>query len=81
MSVKEITVNDCLNLQKKFEKACQNAEQGNFALLLMIDFMLTQTINEVVKQGKVEDQKEARAMFRSVLRVLGEDPTPYNEPD
>lgn len=72
MSVKEITVEDCLNLQKKFQKYCK--------LILVMDTIIQKTIDKIVECGKVEDQSEVRSMFRVVLKYIGEDPTTYNEP-
>lgn len=77
--MKEITVQDCVSLQEKFTRYTETAEQHQFPLLFMIDIRLRASVEAVVKTGRVENQKEARAMFRVVLRVIGEDFSEYEE--
>ena len=77
--MKEITVQDCLSLQKKFNSYTETAEQRQFVMLLMVDIKLQATIERIKEVGKVENQKEARAMFRVVLQIIGEDYSQYEE--
>ena len=77
--MKEITVQDCLSLQKKFNSYTETAEQHQFAMLLMVDIKLQATIERIKEVGKVENQKDARAMFRVVLQIIGEDYSQYEE--
>lgn len=55
------------------------AEQSQYGLLLLIDTKLKRFLNTIKSAGKVVDQAEARAMFRTVLRVIGEDCSEYEE--
>lgn len=77
--MKEITVQDCIKLKEDFDNYLATAEQHEYPLLFIIDIKLTQSLAEIKKVNKVEDQKEARAMFRSVLMVLGKDTSEYKE--
>ena len=76
---KTITVQDCLVLQDRFSKYTESAEQHQFPMLFMIDIMMQKTVDKILKQGSVQNQKDTRAMFRSVLRVIGEDYSEYEE--
>ena len=53
--MKEITVQDCLELKNKFDQYCQTAEQHEFPMLAI------------------------RAMFRVVLKLIGQDFSEYIE--
>ena len=82
--MKEITLNDCLELQKSFNKYTKTAEQYEFPLLFMTDVRLCSTISRLEAQGLrakdiLPDQAEARAMFRVVKKVIGEDFSEYEE--
>ena len=77
--VKEITVQDCLELKEKFTKYCDTAEQHQFPMLAMVNIKLDATLAHIEKVNKVENQKEARAMFRVVLKIIGEDFSEYLE--
>lgn len=76
---KEITVQDCIELKEKFDKYTETAEQHEFVILAMVDMRLTNSINIITETNKVKDQKEARAMFRTVLKVIGKDYSEYEE--
>lgn len=78
-SEKEITLEDCLQLQERFKKYCETAEQHEFGILFIVDMKLGATIQVYKRSGEVKDQKNARAMFRSVLKVIGEDFSEYME--
>lgn len=77
--MKEITVADCLELKKKFQKYCETAEQHEFALLAMVNIKMDTTIAQIQAAQKVENQTDTRAMFRVVLRLIGEDFSEYEE--
>ena len=77
--MKHITVEDCRNLKKKFEKYCETAEQHEFVMLLITQFNMDETIKQIEKDGEVKNQKDVRAMFRVVLSLIGEDKSEYEE--
>lgn len=77
--MKEITVQDCVQLREKFLKYCDTAEQYQFPMLAMINVKLDSTLDVIQKENKVTNQKEARAMFRVVLKIIGEDFSEYEE--
>ena len=77
--MKTITLDDCHELEKKFREYTKTAEQHEFILLLMIDMKLTQTLMDYESTGEVEDQNSANAMFRVVLKAIGEDYSEYME--
>lgn len=71
----EITVHDCEALYEKFTKYTETAEQHEFPRLAIVNMMLDWTKN----RGWNVPQKERRAMFRTVLTVIGEDCSMYKE--
>lgn len=75
--MKDIKLEDCLELHKKFKAYCGRAEQHEFPMLFIIDRMMESTLKKWETDGV--DQKEARAMFRLVLKRLGEDCSEYKE--
>ena len=77
--IKDVTVQDCVNLQKSFIKHCNRAEQHEFVTLAMIHVKLDKSVKKIQEEGKVSNQKEARAMFRVVLRAMGKDCSEYEE--
>lgn len=77
--MKEITVQDCVQLREKFLKYCDTAEQHQFPMLAMINVKLDSTLDVIQRENKVTNQKEARAMFRVVLKIIGEDFSEYEE--
>lgn len=77
--MKKITVADCLELQKLFEKYCDTAEQHEFIKLILIQSRMDKYISRLQRVGKIEDQKEANAMFRVVLGAIGKDFSDYKE--
>ena len=76
---KIITVEDCDKLKEMFEKYCDTAEQFEFPLLTMIYVKLNNSIEDFHNADEVTDQKEARAMFRTVLKVIHADYSEYEE--
>lgn len=79
MAYKEITVQDCDDLHAKFMKYTETAEQHEFPRLAMIHFKLNKTLAQLRASGVIKDQSEARAMFRVVLKTIGEDASAYEE--
>lgn len=77
--MKEITVEDCRKLRSDFEAYCETAQQHQFPLLLMIDLKMQATLEKVEEAGVVENQKDMRAMFRVVLKTIGESDEEYQE--
>ena len=78
--MKEITIEDVLKLKEKFDKYLITAEQHEFVILAMIDLKLNNTIKTIQSNNnEIKDQKEARAMFRTILKVMGKDYSEYEE--
>lgn len=71
----EITVKDCEELYDRFIKYTQTAEQHEFARLAIVNARL----DESKRLGWDMPQKERRAMFRVVLKIIGGDYTQYEE--
>lgn len=76
---KVITVQDCEQLYEKFMKYTETAEQHEFPRLAMIHFRLNKTMAQIHATGTILDQSDARAMFRVVLKTIGEDTSEYEE--
>ena len=77
--MKTITIEDCRNLKNKFERYCETAEQYEFVLLVILQTKLDKTLETIEKDGEIKDQKEIRAMFRTILRIIGENVDDYAE--
>ena len=77
--MKTITIEDCRNLKNKFERYCETAEQYEFVPLTILQMKLDKTLETIEKDGMIKDQKEARAMFRTILRIIGENADDYKE--
>ena len=77
--MKIITIEDYRNLKNKFERYCETAEQYEFVLLAILQAKLDKTLETIEKDGLIKDQKEARAMFRTILLVIGENADDYKE--
>ena len=75
--MKNITIEDCRNLKNKFERYCETAEQWEFVPLTILQMKLDKTLETIEKDGVVKDQKEARAMFQTILLVIGENADDY----
>ena len=72
---KEVTIQKLENLIDKFYEYTETAEQHEFVLLFQVDMRIQKTnIEEIVK-----DQKEARAMYRVIASIIGEDYSNYKE--
>lgn len=79
MQQKEITIKDCEELQEKFKRYCVTAEQHEFPMLIILNVKMDSTINHIKTVGRILNQKNVRAMFRAVLKFIGEDYSIYNE--
>ena len=77
--MKTITIEDCRNLKNKFERYCEIAEQYEFVLLVILQTKLDKTLETIEKDREIKDQKEIRAMFRTILRIIGENVDDYVE--
>ena len=77
--MKRITIIDCLELQKLFEKCCETAEQYEFIKLILIQSRMDKYISRLQQIGKIENQNEANAMFRVVLGAIGKDFSDYKD--
>lgn len=77
--MKIITVQDCEELKQKFDKYCETAEQHEFPILAIVNMKMDATMEHIRDAGEVTNQKDIRAMFRVVLRAIGEEPTEYEE--
>lgn len=80
--MKQITVDDCYELEKEFRTYCETAEQHEFITLVIINSQLGSSVKEFAEEsenGIVLDQKTANAMFRVVLRGMGKDFSEYME--
>lgn len=76
---KVITVQDCEELYAKFKKYTETAEQHEFPTLAMINMKLDTTMLKIHALNAVPDQKDTRAMFRVVLKLIGCDASEYQE--
>lgn len=81
--MKKVTLEDCKNLQKKFKEYTHHAEQYEFVILAMIDVRLEATIKAIEKYPNLidEGQDNLNAMFRVVLKAIGEDSSEYKKED
>lgn len=77
--MKTITIEDCEELYNGFIRYADNAEQYKFPTLIMVDLKLQHTIEKYKEAGCIEDQEEARAMFRVLLKIIGKDCSEYEE--
>lgn len=80
--MKTVTREDTIELRKNFDKYTETAEQHEFALLLIIDRMMTGTIQKCDESKSWSDpemQKELRAMFRVVSDIIRLDASEYKE--
>lgn len=79
--MKVITYDDIKKLREKFDNYTKTAEQHEFPKLLMIDIPFRKTIERIEKNDYniEENQKDLRAMFRVILKVIGEDNSEYKD--
>lgn len=77
--MKNITLDDCKELVEKFNNYTETIEQHQFAAFAFIQTRLALTLEHYAQVGKVDNQKEANAMFRVVLMMIGEDASVYKE--
>lgn len=79
--MKTITLEDVKDLRRKFDEflETQALEQNMFPIILPIDLKFNNTLEHYEKINGVDDQKEARAMFRLILKIMSEDNSEYKE--
>lgn len=77
--MKTITLEDCRQLRERYMEFCNRQEQHAFPFLAMINLRIDTTIAAIEKDGEVKNQKDINAMFRVVLRIMGEDYSAYEE--
>ena len=78
--MKEIVIEDVFELKEKFDEYLITAEQHEIVTLAIIDLMLNKTIKSIQSNNnEIKDQKEARAMFRVILKTIGKDYSEYEE--
>lgn len=77
--MKTITMEDVNELYKKLKTYTSKAEDFQYPMLFMIDLLMVKTMNKYIEEGGIKDQSEANAMFRVVLKVIGEDFSDYEE--
>lgn len=79
--MKTITLEDVKDLRRKFDEflETQALEQNMFPIILPIDLKFNNTLEHYEKINGIDDQKEARAMFRLILKIMGEDNSEYQE--
>lgn len=74
--MKHIEVNECYALYLKFQEYTEKAEPYEFPLLALIDVNMQKTLEDYEENG-VDSQENANAMFRVVLKAIGEDYSEY----
>lgn len=77
--MKEITLGDVYELKEQFDAYCDRAEQHEFLMLAIVQSNLEATVKKLEAAGKVENQKDIRAMFRFILKYIGKDYSEYME--
>lgn len=78
MLMKNITLKDCYELERKFKKYCSRANPKEFMFLFIIDTKMQDSIQHYKVSG-IQDQDDANAMFRVVLKAIKEDYTDYEK--
>lgn len=74
--MKHIEVNECYDLYLKFQEYTETAETYEFPLLALIDVNMQNTLEDYEENG-IDSQENANAMFRVVLKAMGEDYSEY----
>ena len=79
--MKTITLEDVKDLRCKFDEflETQELEQNMFPIILPIDLKFNNTLERYEKINGIDDQKEARAMFRLIITIMGKDNSEYQE--
>ena len=74
--MKHIEVNECYALYLKLQEYTETAEPYEFPLLALIDVNMQNTLEDYEENG-IDSQENANAMFRIVLKAIGEDYSEY----
>lgn len=66
------TIEEVMDLRKRFEEHLEKAEQHEFQLLFMIDHKMLITIETIAQEG-IENypEEELESMFRVVEKIIG----------
>lgn len=75
----EIKVEDCKKLREEYMEFCNRQEQHAFPMLAAINVRIDVTIKALEEDANALPQKELRAMFRTILKIMGKDYSEYNE--
>lgn len=75
----EIKVEDCKKLREEYMEFCNRQEQHAFPMLAVINVRIDVTIKALEEDANALPQKELRAMFRTILKIMGKDYSEYNE--
>lgn len=76
--MKEIKIQDVYNLQKEFLDYCnKRTDLHEFPFLVLFDTLIEVTLKHI--EEKIKDQKEMRAMFRTIYKIIGKDYSSYVE--
>lgn len=75
----EIKVEDCKKLREEYMEFCNRQEQHAFPMLAAIHVRIDATIKALEEDIHSVSQKDLRAMFRVVLKIMGKDYSEYNE--
>lgn len=76
---KEITMQDCLDLKSEFDAYFNIGEKNQISLIVLVYPLLVDTIESIKNKGRVENQKDIRAMFRVIKMIMGKDYSKYKE--
>lgn len=68
--MKRVTVADCLELRKLFEKYCETAEQHEFITLALIQSRMDKYISRLQQVGNIENQNGQTLCSGSYLEQL-----------
>lgn len=68
------TIEECRDLQNQFNKYTETAEQHEYPLLMIVDFKLRSTMENIEAKGvNYLPEDEIESMFRVVRKIIGED--------
>ena len=73
--MKEVTKRDLVHIIKRFDRYTETVGQHEFITLALCQRLIEHTnLTQIVK-----NQKNARAMYRSIAKCIGEDYSDYEE--
>lgn len=66
------TIEECRDLQNQFNKYTETAEQNEYPLLLIVDYKLRSTMEDIEANGvNSYPEDEIESMFRVVREIIG----------